>query len=188
MKCEFEEKTYEQYHNIELLSESKIFYPPGQVQENILGFDSALFSKNLKFWKLWREIPLWRELLWQFWPFIPPGLYLNDLFWDRFEETLDYRTKERFKFNVFIQYKRPEYIKSAKAKEYSYWNKPYFRYNITIHQHRALINIEKLASELAIVTYAAPAFCSNEELNNYFSSGKLIENSNYVKPSTLINH
>ena len=53
MRCEFEEKTYEQYHNMELVGREKILFPPGQHQENLLGIDVALFSKNRKFWRMW---------------------------------------------------------------------------------------------------------------------------------------
>ena len=188
MKCEFEEKTYEQYHNIELLGKSKIFYPPGQVQENIFGFDSALFSTNRKFWKLWRKILWWRSLLWPFVPSIPSGVYLNSIFWDDLKKVIDKEIGVSFKFNIFIQYKRPEYLKSNRAKEFDYWKQPYYRYNIDIHQQQILSQIERLINDQAVVVYAAPAFHTFRELFKYFGEGRLIENSNYVKPSTLGNH
>ena len=182
MKCEFEEKTYEQYHNIELLGKSKIFFPPGQLQENILGFDSILFSKNRKFWKLW-------ELLkWWFWPPVHRGVYLDNIFWDDLKEVINKEIRLEFKFNIFIQYKRPEYMKANRAKEFIYWKRPYYRYDIDIHQQQILRQIERQVNDQAIVVHAAPAFHTNKELFNYFDAGKLVENSNYVKPSILDNH
>jgi len=188
MKCEFEEKTYEQYHNIELLGKSNIFFPPGQLQENILGFDSVLFSKNKNFWKLWRKIPLWREFLWRFWSLILEGVYLDNIFWEDLREVIDKEIKVKFKFNVFIQYKRPEYLKSNRSKEFIYWKRPYYRYDIDIHQNQILSQIERQANDKAIVIYGAPAFHTFNDLFKYFGEGKLVENSNYVKPSTLDNH
>ena len=188
MKCEFEEKTYEQHHNFELLGKSNIFFPPGQVQENILGFDSVLFSKNKNFWKLWRRIPRWRELLWRFWPSIPEGVYLDDIFWEDLKEVIDKEIRVKFKFNIFIQYKRPDYLKSNRAKEFIYWRCPYYRYDIDIHQQQILSQIERQVNDKAIVVYAAPAFHTFNDLFKYFGEGRLVENSNYVKSSTLENH
>ena len=181
MKCEFEEKTYEQYHNIELLGKSKIFFPPGQIRENILGFDSALFSKNRKFWKLWGVLKWW------FWPPVPRGVYL-DIFWDDLKEIIDKEIRLEFKFNICVQYKRSEYMKSNRAKEFTYWRCPYYRYDIDVHQQQILSQIERRVNDQAIVVYAAPAFHTNKELFDYFGAGKLVENSNYVKPSILDNH
>ena len=188
MRCEFEEKTYEQYHNMELVGKSKIFFPPGQKQESILGFDSALFSKNKNFWKLWRRISWWRDLLWPFWPQVPVGVYLDDIFWEDFREVIDKEIGLKFRFNIFIQYKRPEYMKSNRAKEFVYWRCPYYRYDIDIHQQKILRQIEQRFNEQVIVVYASPAFHTIKQLFDYFCKGKLIENSNYVKPSTLDSH
>ena len=188
MKCEFEEKTYEHYHNIELLGKSNFFFPLGQVQESHFGVDAFLFSKNRNFWKLWRNIPWRRRLLWPFWPLIPEGVYLEDIYWEDIKEIIDKELKVKFKFNIFIQYKRPEYLKSNRAKEFIYWKHPYYRYDIEIHQQQILSQIERRVNDQAIVVYAAPAFHTFNELFKYFGEGRLIENSNYVKPSTLDNH
>jgi len=186
MKCEFEEKTYEQYHNLELIGKDKILFPPGQIQENKFGIDSALFSENERFWRIW-----WYYNWWIF-PPIPRGVYLSDLledeFWEDLKDMIDAKDFPKFKFNIFIQYKRPEYIKSPRGKEYSSWTKPYFRYDLLQHQQDILLQLEKNVNRNAIVVYAAPAFYKMYDLLNYYTNGKLIENSNYVKPSKLNRH
>lgn len=186
MRCEFEEKTYEQYHNMELVSGDKIFFPPGQLQEKSLGIDVALFSKNRKFWRLWGYYKWF--MLWSF----PTGISLSDLLeyalWEKLKDIINAEDFPTFKFNIFIQYKRPEYIKSARGKEYRFWMKPYFRYDILQHQQDILFSLEQKLDRKAIVTYAAPAFYKMNELLNFFSMGKLVENSNYVKPSALDGH
>ena len=182
MKCEFEEKSYEQFHNIELLNRSRIFFPPGQIQEHHLGIDCMLLTKNKKFWRLWGYYKWW------LYPFPPPGVFLNDVFWQELKNTIDAKDFPRFKFNVFIQYKRPEYIISVRGKEYRFWKCPYFRYDILQHQQDILIKLEQKVRDRAIVVYAAPAFHKKKDLFEYFAKRKLIENSNYVKPSSLIGH
>ena len=144
-------KTYEQYHNSELLGKSNIIFPPGQVQENILGFDSVLFSINKYFWKLWRRIPRWRKLLWRFWSLIPAGVYLDDIFWEDLKEVIDKEIRVKFKFNIFIQYKRPEYLKSNRAKEFIHWRCPYYRYDIDIHQQQILSQMLHLHFILSMI-------------------------------------
>jgi len=180
MQCEFEEKTYEQYHNLELLPSEKIFFPPGQIQEHTLGIDSALFTRNRKFWKIWGYYKRW------WFPQIPSGVYLEDLPWEELKEILE--SEKRFKFNIFLQYKRPEYINSTRGKEYRFWGRPYFRYAIHEFQQEILLNLERRVNKQGLVTYAAPAFYRMKDLLNFFQQAKLIDNSNYIKPSFLGSH
>lgn len=51
MHAEFEKKQYEQHLNLELLKGSNLLFPPGQMLENTVGFDAALFTAHPKFWK-----------------------------------------------------------------------------------------------------------------------------------------
>jgi hypothetical protein len=44
MKATFEEKTYESYFNSELARRSSIYYPIGQAQKRLLGFDSPAYT------------------------------------------------------------------------------------------------------------------------------------------------
>jgi uncharacterized membrane protein len=79
-------------------------------------------------------------------------------------------------------------MNSTIAKEYKHWNRDYFRYAIYEEQLQTLIQLEKNVQSNAIVTYACPAFWKRLQLRNSFKSGTLIDESNYVLPSTLKGH
>ena len=177
MQCEFEEKQYEQPLNMELTWKRKI-YIPGQVFENDIAIDAAIFSKNPKFWKLW-EYGTKRK--WK------SGTRLKPELWDMVEETWKSDMFPKFKFNLFVQYKRPEYIYLPWGKEYDHWKQPYFRYDLTGHQQNTLYKLEQRVASTAIVTYACPSFWKRSDLWR-FINGKLIENSNFVRPHRLHGH
>jgi len=175
--CEFKEKQYEQPLNNELAWKGQV-YIPGQVLENDIAIDAAIFSKNPKFWNLWnnRAMMKWKS-----------GLRLRREFWDLAEETLKSDLFPKFKFNLFIQHKRPEHVSSRRGKEYPHWKRPYLRYDINEHQQIILHKLEQKTSSHAIVVYVCPAFWKRKELW-MFINGKLVENSNFVKPSKLHGH
>ena len=170
MRCEFEERQFEQYLNMELVGKRKILYVPGLLFEKTLGIDAAIFSKNPKFWGLWS--PYWKMPPFMRW--WKPGVYLDKNLWDLGEEELTNGTFPKFKFNLFIQHKRPVYIKSPLGREYRYWNLPYFRYDLTTHQQIILGKLEQNVTSNAIVVYACPAFWKFQELWKFFSKRKLI--------------
>ena len=181
MKPEFEEKTYESYFNTELSSKSSFYYPIGQVQEGFLGFDSAANSRN---WRLWRRIgfPFW------FFPhFI--GVNLREIA-DEMEFILREEIKHvpRMRVNILFQYKRPEFIKSKKGKEWSNWNQEYFRYDIYQEQQDLLMSIYYKFQDEVLLIYAAPSMYRMEELVNAFQRGRVIELSNFRKADELNNH
>ncbi|MBA7652011.1 hypothetical protein ES703_59840 [subsurface metagenome] len=184
MKCEFEEKQYEQLLNNELAGKRRILYIPGQVSENIFGIDAAIFSKNRKFWKLWNN----RLSYFKIWSLWKSGAYMKPETWDIMEEELNSDTFPKFKFNIFVQYKRPTYLSNPLGREYGYWNHPYFRYDIKAHQQKVLYTLEQNVSSNAIVVYACPAFWRFRELWDFNERHKLIENSNFVKPHKLNDH
>ena len=175
MYAEFEEKTYEFYMNSELGDEFCI-YPPGQSEEGIIGIDAAMFSSNPKLWKLGFKIP------------IPSGDVLKPELWDLDEKILKSRKFPRFKCNIFVQYKRPEYISSSNGKEYPFWKKPYYRYRINNKQQKILCNLERNISNNSIVVYACPAFWKIYDLNDFYGKSELINNSNFVQPRNLRGH
>jgi len=177
MKCRFEEKHYEQRLNTELAGKRPV-YSPGQVEENTLAIDAAFFSKNTRFWRLWNET---KGIKWK------SGLQLEPELWDIVEETWDDDMFPRFKCNLFIQHKRPEYVSSGRGNEYKYWKQPYFRYYLTGHQQEILYKLEHKASANALVVYACPAFWKRRDLWRYFN-GKLVDNSNFVQPHAVHGH
>ena len=175
--CEFEEKEYEQPLNYELAWKRRV-WSPGQVFEKKLGFDAAIFSKNPRFWKLWTK---GTRRTWKL------GIKLDQELWNIIEETWKSNAFPKFKFNLFVQHKRPEYIFSHFGREYGYWNKPYFRYDLIDHQQDALDKLEQRVSSNGIVVYACPSFWKREDLWS-FMLGKLIESSNFVQPHRLRGH
>jgi len=177
MRCEFEEKEYEQPLNYELAWKRRV-YSPGQVFENEIAIDAAIFSKNQKFWNLWANCG---KMTWK------SGTRLKRELWDIVEETWNSNRFPKFRFNLFIQHKRPEHISSPFGKEYYHWKHPYFRYNLTEHQQNTLDKLEQKVSSNAIVVYACPSFWRFKDLWR-FIHGKLIENSNFVQPHRLRGH
>jgi hypothetical protein len=111
MKVRFEEKEFEHCLNLEISRKSHISYAPGQVAENILGFDASFFSRNNSLWRQWNIILRNRLFL---------GIPLQDIAYE-----MERYTKKRLDsypqnlINVLIQIKRPEYLSSNKSKE---WN------------------------------------------------------------------
>ena len=94
MRCEFEEKEYEQPLNYELGKQN--VWSPGQVFESIVGFDAAIISNNPEFWKLWqtRGLSLGRQ-----------GIHLDWQIWEMVEERWKSKTFPKLKFNLFVQHK-----------------------------------------------------------------------------------
>lgn len=194
MKSEFEEKQFEQALNLALIKNQKLIYVPGQVLENTLGFDSALFTSNWDFWKNFSE----HEKLHKYRFFrhfhhafgiLPKGRILHTEFWEELDK--EFNNEDFFpkiKFNAFIQHKRPEYLNSEKAMEWKSWNNPYFRYNITPHQQKALIDLEEKISTQGVVVYASPAFYRLHELWDSINNNKLISNTNFCQVSKLKHH
>jgi hypothetical protein len=186
VKCQFEEKQYEQHLNNELLHRKQLLYVPGQVLEGRLGFDAALYSRNRAFWRLFDVPPFfpWFDGLWI--ASNRPGVQLCREWWSHLDQSLPYFP--RFKFNVFVQHKRPEYLTISSANEWSHWNRPYFRFELTPHQQKALEQLESHAQNRAIVVYGSPAFVELAELWSAINDQKLIERSNFCQPSKLSGH
>jgi hypothetical protein len=138
MKCKFEERQYEQPLNFELAWRGKIF-PAGQVLENTIGIDAALFSRDPTFWRLWNTQRWWLSFrrLWKH------GVRLKSELWEDAKNKLDNVKFPKFKCNVFIQHKRPEYITSPRGREFNFWRQKYFRYDINTDQRDILSKLEQ---------------------------------------------
>lgn len=164
--AEFEEKQYEQLLNMEL-GENRRIFPTGQYFENTAGVDVALFSRRIAFWRLWF-----------FTPIIQPkrGVHLDSGFWDDLtSEWNSPRYPIKYRCNVFLQHKRPEYVTRGKSEELKHWRKPFFRYLIDEHQQDILSKLEQRVSNDALVLYSCPAFWQKNDLWSFADGGKLIE-------------
>lgn len=183
MYAQFEEKTYEQHLTSELVHSRRLFFPPGQVLENIVGFDVALRTSNRTFWKLFPHMhPWWHRMFFMH----PPGTLLRHEWWQKLEDEIEHFPK--FKFNCFIQAKRPNRMVRFVAAEYAFWNKPYFRYDTFNSQQRALELLAQKTSGKGIVVYACPAFHTNGELWTAIASGQLVKQSNFCEIEKLNGH
>jgi len=180
MRAEFEEKTYEQQLTLALVHGKRLFFPPGQVLEDIVGFDVALLTSNHEFWKNFPHLYRW----WHRYLFMhPPGMTLGNEWWEKLEREIEYFP--RFKFNCFVQAKRPDRMVRSDAAEYSHWRRPYFRYNTFPNQHSALESLANATARRAIVVYACPAFHTYAELWNAVNSGQLVQKSNFCEVAKL---
>lgn len=183
MYAEFEEKTYEQHLTSELVHSRRLFFPPGQVLEDIVGFDVALRTSNHHLWKLFPHMyPRWRRMFFMH----PPGVHLRHEWWQELEHEVEHFPK--FKFNCFIQAKRPNRMVRSDAAEYASWRKPYFRYDTFLSQQQALELLAHKTSGKAIVAYACPAFHTYGELWSAINSGQLVKQSNFCEIANLNGH
>jgi len=153
---------YEQYYNMELFGCRDIFIVPSQPQEKNLGFDVSgkIVLKKIS------------SVLSKIAPLV---------------------SFARPRFNVFIQYKVPAYVVS-KIKS---CNIPipqagkYFWWHIYLNQNESLTALENIFSSSKVpsaVFYASPAFWKINNLVSHFLNGKIIDNSNHVRPSFIQQH
>lgn len=178
MKCEFEEKQFEKLIDAELFSWGRLF-PVGQVFEGVTGFDSAGFVFNRRFWRRFpsRFFPWWR-----------PGILPDPHFWDIVGKEINSDAFPRFKCNVFLQYKRPQYLKYGGKQEFSYWKAPHYRYYIDQKQQGILERLEQQVSSKALVLYACPAFWKFEDLWKHAQRRRMVDNTNFCKPAGISGH
>lgn len=178
MKALFKEKTYESYFLAELARKTNVLYSPDQVDEALLGFDGAFFLRHSDRRGPFPYIRLRRRgrLI---------GMSASEI--DGIGETLD-SSLPTFRLNLFVQYKRPEWLSRNNASEWSTWCQPYYRYKIEGEQQKRLEAIITAAGDRAAVVYAAAAFHESSDLFRYSETGKIIENSNIVSAAFLTDH
>ena len=171
--AEFSERQYETIFNRQIRISHDYIWTPSQVQEHVLGFDAAFHSTSPAIFELF------------FFPTIfPLGIEPALTTWKNIFEFVD-RAPLSWKSNLFVQHKRPEFIGSHRGKERHYWNHPYYRYHIDVKQHKRLENLEEIAGDEALVTYACPAFHRYQELSAHIANTTLINSSNFVRPADL---
>ena len=180
MQCKFEEKQYEAYLMRELLATKKDrLFPIGQVLEGQIGPDHGFFSRNLDFWRLWS---LGMPVTWK------QGVSLTERFWEYLKKDVDDPLFPKFKINLLVQYKRPEFITTPRGGQYPDWKQPYFRYHIDKDQQKILSMLDTRLSSQAIVTYACAAFWKRKELFESYLKQRVVADSNFVRPRRLDGH
>jgi len=175
MTVNYEEKTFETYFNTEMTRKyDPVFFPPGQVQENILGFDNSFYLPfTTSFWAYFGFDKIYSVF------------YLNEL-----EEYLFERINSlpNIKINLMLQYKRPEYLTLSTAKEWQSWNQPYFRYAVESEQQRVLMKISDYCNGNVVALYAAPAVKNRDELLRFAINSVIINNTNLKYAHDLNDH
>jgi hypothetical protein len=177
--AEFKEKTFEKYFGFELARQTNVTFSPDQCDEEFLGFDDAFL------------LP-WRRDLFSWWPSMRrrrrqwfSGISIREI--DTLAADISKRMP-RFKFNLFVQYKRPHFIDHHRGKEWLCWGTPYFRFDITPHQQKLLADLEAQASGRAAIVYASAAFWQNSDLYSHSLRGTVVSNSNIASVARLSGH
>lgn len=116
----------------------------------------------------------------------PPGTHLRHEWWEELEREIEHFPQ--FKFNCFIQAKRPNRMVRSGAAEFGSWKKPYFRYDTFASQQQSLESLAQKTSGKAIVVYACPAFHTYGELWAAINSGQLVKESNFCEIARLSGH
>lgn len=178
--AQFEEKAYEVAYCVELavgVGGHPIVYSPGQVLENLLGFDAASDPDSNHV--LWEVLALPR----------PEGVQLFPSLWGAFKKNQpSSRVLPSYPISIFLQFKRPEYLKGAAAKQWKMWHHPYYRFKRNKEQQQVLGRLERRLGTQAVVRYAAPAFHTVGELESAQVSGSVISRSGHVPPERLRRH
>jgi hypothetical protein len=89
---------------------------------------------------------------------------------------------------LIIQYKRPEYLRGARAAQWRLWHSPYYRFTRDSTQHSVLKRLELNLANEAIVRYASPAFHTLAEFDLAQMRGTVIKETGHVAPSVLASH
>jgi len=92
------------------------------------------------------------------------------------------------KSNVLFQYKRSNYLTLSTASEWSFWGRPYFRYDIYPEQQTILEHLHVKFGKSVLILYAAPALHDVNELVDYHINRKIIDNTNFRPAVDLTGH
>ncbi|MBX5009584.1 hypothetical protein [Rhizobium lentis] len=178
MEIELKEKTFEKYFGHELARLTKITFSPDQCDEALLGFDEAFFMPVdwfLRFGPYMRHRR--RQRL--------TGVEIEQF--NKHGKTVASHMPS-FKLNLFVQFKRPTFLKSRGAKEWSDWNQSYYRYETMAHQQEALERIDAQSFGRAATIYASPAFWQAADLWEHVRNEAVVEYSNIASVGKLKDH
>lgn len=91
-----------------------------------------------------------------------------------------------FGTSLFLQYKLSHYLVRSNASEWDVYEEPYYRMYLRplmySDQHNLLLQLEKSHDQ---VYYVAPRFHLTEELDHFYISGLVAENSVFIQPSNI---
>ena len=107
------------------------------------------------------------------------------------EEALGWDAHLRYaEYALFLQFKRTEYVsrRNPASPSWPLFGMPHFRFSIDTdgHQHQALIDLEQRLSardQIGEVFYASPRFHTQDEFDDAYSAGAILDRSLIVAPS-----
>ena len=171
-RAEFHERQYELAANVELIAGRGEFFAPPTTAERQLGIDCALTPGDARIWGL-LGLPA------------PQGAPVSAGTFPAWPSAFPPGAEPPFLASLFIQYKRPDYLTTRRAKEWVDHNAPYFRMYLTPHQHQLLLDLEGTVGTDGVVLYAAPSFWTYDDMWLNQGAGKLMGTSMLVKPSAI---
>ena len=177
--AEFEERAYEAPLYNQLERGQQDIWTPGQVLESRVGFDRGLFLTRAAIWEtLGYDAPL-------------PGAALAYYTWPGGWGPVHPRSAlPRFKLNVFLQAKRPDYYKRKPRtlKSLDSIDGPLWAFRITEHQQQLLEVLAEKTKGRAHVAYASAAFHTNSALFTHTKRRTIIQNSSFPSAAKLTGH
>lgn len=177
---EFHEKEFEGFLYSQLETSDRHLWHPHEVLENYLGFDRAMLLANSYLWRLHG----YRRPLRGFAPF-----YFYDMWPELRRANIPQSRLPRFRLNLFVQAKRPEFSSRAPTAATTLDGKlPMFRITLDPKQQRTLERVCKRVGDRAIITYAAPAFHRSAQLFGFGARGGIVENSTFPDVSSMTGH
>jgi hypothetical protein len=152
------------------------FAPVGQVLEARVGFDlGLLLPPEHSFWRIVGSAPL-------------PGM--ESLNWNRNLASKNAISGKAL--NLFLQYKRSDYLFGNNAKYMNHFRGPYWQFKIDRTdnppyppQHNLLEELEAATKGSALVRYVAPMCHTFQQLEELHDNDSLLENSIYVSPQNF---
>lgn len=178
MNIDFKEKTFEKYFGHELARLTNITYSPDQCDEALLGFDEAFFMPE--------------EFLFRVAPYVRRRRKgrLTGFSVDNFNKLgkIAAQHMPKFKFNLFVQFKRPVFLTTRGANQWIDWKQPYYRYETTQHQQEALERIDQQSNGRAATVYASPAFRTVSDLWVHVENEAVADHSNIASVGKLKGH
>jgi hypothetical protein len=173
---EFEEREFEAPLYNQLECGTRLVWSPGQVFEQYIGIDRALF--------------LYDPMLWRFFGVsrTPRGVLLDRFDWP-FWRARPRRRLPDFRLNLFIQAKRNYYHNrvprklKARLSANSCW-----RFDIDQAQQEAVGKVAERLGKRAVVCYAAPTFHRVADLNAHTVRGTIIAHSTFPLVHRLAGH
>lgn len=174
---EFEEKEYEAPLYNQLECGTRLVWSPGQVFEEYIGVDRAIFLRDPV---LWRHFGPYRNM---------PGAFLHRYDWEFIWRRRRRRRLPNFRLNLFLQAKRcyyhshpPRHVRALMPRGRC-WH-----FDMDLVQQDALVKVAERIGDRGVVAYAGPAFHRISELNAHTLRGSIVAHSTFPLVRNVIGH